>query len=335
MRVGEQLGASYRTAVQVPAHSGVSSVTFCAMGGSAAAGDIAAMVLDDVALPLLTVRGYRLPAHVGEQALVVCLSYSGNTEEALAAYADARARGCRIVAASSGGKLAERAGIDGVPHVQLPGDAPQPRAALGYLTGATLGILVAARVTPGQEDEIEEAVGHVSAQAAGMGPWIPTAMNPAKELAGWVGDRFPVMWGSEGVSQVAAWRWKCAFNENAKVPAFASALPELDHHEVAGWSPGTGERFALVVLREAGEHPSVDARLEATVEQVRGSGMDVRQVQAVGHSPLARALSLMLTGDAASAYHAMARGIDPAPIEAIDRVKARLAGDASWATGAR
>ena len=328
LRVAEQLEWSYRRAIASPLTAGpVDSVAFCAMGGSAAAGDLVEAVLaDTAAVPLRTVRGYRLPGHLGKGSVVVCLSYSGDTEETLAAYAEARARGCSVLVVSSGGELASRAAMDEVPHVKLPGDCPQPRSALGYLAGAALGVLVAADVAPRQEDDVQEAVAHVSAQAAGIAPSVPAASNPAKELAGWLGDRFPVAWGSEGVSQAAAWRWKCAFNENAKVPAFASALPELDHHEVAGWSPGTGERFAVVVLREEGEHPSVDARLDATLDQVRGSGIEVREVRAAGHSPLARALSLMLLGDAASAYHAMARGIDPAPVEAISRVKARATG---------
>jgi glucose/mannose-6-phosphate isomerase len=337
LRVAGQLESSFRVATASGVAAGsVDSVAFCAMGGSAAAGDIAEAALAETApLPIRTLRGYRLPAHLGKGSLVVCLSYSGNTEETLAAYAEARSRGCRVVAVSAAGELASRAAIDGIPHVELAGDCPQPRAALGHLTGAALGVLTAAGVVPGQDVEVQEAVAHVSAQAAGLAPSVPTRSNPAKQLAGWLGERFPVVWGSEGVSGAAAWRWKCAFNENAKIPAFASELPELDHHEVAGWSAGTGERFALIVLREAGEHPSIDARLEATLDQVRRSGIEVREVRALGHSPLARAISLMLLGDVASTYHAMARGIDPAPIEAISKVKARLAREAPWATGTR
>lgn len=332
LNVGEQLGASYASGLGASVPSGAGAVAFCAMGGSAAAADVVTAILSDAArVPVHTFRGYRLPAFVRRGSMVVCVSYSGNTEETLVAYTEARGRGCDVVTVSSGGELASRADADDVPHVGLPADCPQPRAALGHLTGATLGVLVAARVVADQQNEIEEAVPHLIAQAAGMAPSVPAMSNPAKDVATWLGERIPVVWGSEGVSEAAAWRWKCAFNENAKVPAFASALPELDHHEVAGWSAGTGDRFALIVLREPGEHESVAPRLEATLEQVSASGIEVREVHALGHAPLARALSLMLVGDAASAYHAMAAGIDPAPIDAISRVKARLAKEAPWA----
>ena len=37
------------------------------------------------------------------------------------------------------------------------------------------------------------------------------------------------------LAAAAAYRWKCQFNENAELPAFASVLPEADHNEVVGW----------------------------------------------------------------------------------------------------
>jgi hypothetical protein len=81
-----------------------------------------------------------------------------------------------------------------------------------------------------------------------------------------------------------------------------------------------------VVLREPGEHPSVQPRLEATLEEVRGADIEVQEVRVDSPSPLARALALAMIGDVASAYHAVAAGIDPGPIDAIARVKQRLQG---------
>jgi glucose/mannose-6-phosphate isomerase len=299
------------------------------VGGSGAAGDVIATVCADASpVPIGTVRGYTLPAWCQKSDAVACVSYSGNTEEPLSAYAEALRRGCPVVAISSGGELAERARRDGVTLVSVPPDCPQPRAALGYLTGAVLGMLAAAGIVERDQD-VEQAHADLNMAIQELGREITGPRNRAKDIAAWIGDRIPVIWGSEGVSWPAAWRWKCGFNENAKIPAFASALPELDHHEVVGWSKGTGDGFALIVLREPGEHQSVGPRLAATLEQVEASGIGVREVRAEGRSPLARALLLMLIGDAASAYHALSRGIDPAPIEAISAVKARLGGERS------
>jgi glucose/mannose-6-phosphate isomerase len=324
LRTGEQFQTGYRTAEeQVTPVGGAASVTFCAMGGSAAAGDVVAGAYRDrLPVPMSTVRGYRLPAHCGPDDLVVCVSYSGDTEETLSAYGEAIARGCRVIAVCSGGELADRAGADGASAVVVPGGIPQPRAALGALVGATLGAL---RGLVPAEGEVEAAAESVASVAERLAPGMDSVRNPAKGIVTWLGDRIPVVWGSEGVSEAAAFRWKAAFNENAKIPAFASVLPELDHHEVAGWSEGWGAGFRLLVLRHEDEHESVGPRVQATLEAIDGSGLETREVHAPAGPPVAAALTLMMLGDFASTYHALARGIDPAPIEAIARVKARLA----------
>jgi glucose/mannose-6-phosphate isomerase len=324
LRTGEQLLTAYRAAAeQVPPIRSAASVTFCAMGGSATAGDVVVGAYGtSLPFPAGTVRGYRLPAHCGPDDVVVCVSYSGNTEETLATYAEAVARGCRVVAVCSSGELADRAGADGMPAALVPAGIPQPRAALGALVGGVLGAL--RELVPAEN--IEPAAASIASLAERLAPGIDPDRNLAKGIVSWLEDRIPVVWGSEGVTEAAAFRWKAAFNENAKIPAFASVLPELDHHEVAGWSKGWGERFHLVVLRHEDEHETVEARVRATIEAIDGSGLESHhEVHAPAGPPLAAALSLMMLGDCASAYHAMARGIDPAPIEAIARVKARLA----------
>lgn len=321
----EQLASSFRAASQqagIP--PGIRSITFCGMGGSAAAGDVvAAQYKEQLEIPITTVRGYSIPRYCGPDDLVICLSYSGNTEETISAYRQATERGCRVVAVCSGGQLAELAERDGALLSTVPGGMPAPRAALGHLVGAVIGALSSADLE-WVDEVVDGAVGVLQDLAEKLGPDVPSGRNSAKHVADWIEDRVPVIWSSEGPSEPAGWRWKCAFNENAKIPAFASALPELDHHEVVGWSGTWGERFALLVLRHVDEHPSVDGRLQATLEVVGESGLTWHAAHARGTSPLDQVLSLMLIGDAASIYHALEHGIDPTPIEAIDRIKAQM-----------
>lgn len=309
--------------VDLTAPEDIRSVAFCAMGGSAAAGDaIAAAMERRATIPMVTVRDYVLPAFCDERAVVLCLSYSGNTEETVSAFEEAVARGCAVVAVCSGGALAERAAAAGAPLVLLPDDLPQPRAALGSLVGGALGVLGAADVLPSVDQEVGAAAAVLDELAGGLGE---DGSEPVA-VAGWIGERVPVVWSSGAVGAAAAWRWRCAFNENAKVPAFASTLPELDHHEIVGWSAGRGRGFAVVVLRHGDEHPTVPLRLEATLEAVEASGLEHREVRARGGSALAQVLSLMLLGDVASVRHAVSRGVDPAPIPAIAEVKRRIGG---------
>lgn len=322
---GRQLREAYSAArgSAIPFSGEVRGVVICAMGGSAAAGDVAAAAFGDRAgIPIVVLRGYGVPRGYGDEHLVLCVSYSGDTEETVSAFGEARARGCTTVVVCGGGALAAAAGQADLAAVLIPTDAPVPRAGLGSLVGGVLGALVAAGALTGVDQEVEASGAALHRLAQELGPDVQR--NEAKELAEWVGERIPVIWGSEGVSAAAAWRWKTAFNENAEVPAFASALPELDHHEVVGWTAKRGEGFCLLILREPGEHERVQARLDATLEEVADSGLEWREVQARGDTPLARCLSLAMVGDVASAYHALARGIDPASMDALVRIKDRL-----------
>ena len=123
--------------------------------------------------------------------------------------------------------------------VPLPGGF-MPRSALGYITLGAIGVLEAVGLVPPMSADLEEALEELERHDAQCAPGVPTQVNPAKKLATEIGDRVPVIWGAEGIGAVAASRWKAQFNENAKVPAFAASLPELDHNEVVGWSEGHG-----------------------------------------------------------------------------------------------
>jgi glucose/mannose-6-phosphate isomerase len=307
--------------------AGLRSVVVCGMGGSGVAGDLVRSLLGaELPVPLVVVKGYALPGFCGPDTLVVAVSYSGDTEETLAAYGEALARRCRVVAVSAGGELAERAGRDGVPRVALPPDAPVPRAAVGHLTGAVLGVLEAAGVAPAVAPRAERAAVTLEELAARLGPERGTAENEAKSVARWLLGGTPVVWGSEGVGEGPALRWKTQLNENAKVPAFHAVLPELDHNEVEGWSPGAGSGHRVVVLRHPGEHPRVAARVEATLASVRASGLEARAVHAEGETPFEWVLSLVMKGDFASVYLAVARGVDPTPVPVLTGLKERLRG---------
>ena len=324
LRLPEQLVVGYEAGRAAPLPTiAPRSLILCGMGGSAAGGDVVASAFADrLPVPVSSVRGYSVPSWCGPEDLVLCLSFSGETEETISFLEDARARGAAVAVVGSGGRLADLAGRRGL--VRIPADAPMPRAGLGLLAGGALGALVTTGLLPDADAEVKEA----SEVLAGLAEELAEAggENEAIDVARAVGsEHVPVVWGSEGIAEPAAFRWKAAFNENAKIPAFSSALPELNHHEIAGWSEGRGHGFLVLALRHPREHPTVRARLEATFEVIEESGIGWREAQARGQTPLCHSLSLILLGDVASSYHALARGVDPGPIAAIDRLKGRLA----------
>lgn len=310
----------------LPRADGLAGIAFCGMGGSAVAGDVLrTLYVDRVPLPVQVVRAPSLPASCGPDTLVIASSYSGNTAETLGCFDEAVRRGCRVAAVTSGGALAERAAELGIARVAVP-TGFQPRAALGWLSLGVLGALEAMGAIPSLADDLEEATAELASLAASLGPDGPTADHQAKRIALAASDRVPVVWGAEGIGSVAAMRWKTQFNENAKVPAFSSSMSELDHNEIVGWSAGLGERFLVVALRHEGEHPELVPRFPLSLDIARASGAQVEEVWALGRSPLARLLTLVTVGDFVSVYLAIVRGVDPTPVEVVERLKRALSG---------
>jgi len=322
IREGYALG---RAVDAPPSIDGVRCVTYLGMGGSAVAGDVLrAAFRGGLHVPVEVNRHRELPAHVGPDTLVVACSYSGDTSETLAAFEAAADRRARLLVVTSGGTLEARARETAASVVRVPGGG-QPRGALGHLTFAMLGALEVAGLLPALGDEVDETVSTLEAVFSEMGPDVPAPGNAAKDLAAWIGDRVAVIWGAEGLGAVAAMRWKTQLNENGKIPAWHSAMSELDHNEVVGWVPPYGERHAIVALRQPGEHPEMAARFALSAPIAEASGAMVREVMARGDGPLARLFSLIVVGDLVSCFVGLRRGRDPTPVDVLVRLKAALA----------
>ncbi|WP_037494785.1 bifunctional phosphoglucose/phosphomannose isomerase [Solirubrobacter soli] len=298
-------------------------VIVAGMGGSASGGRLAVGALGSrLVRPLVVADGYALPAWAGPSTLVFASSYSGNTEETLSAYEDAAARGCPRLVASTGGALVARAREDGVPVVPIPGGF-QPRAAIGYALVGALEAAALGGAAPSVRSEIEAAWALAAELTEEWGPDAPED-SEAKSIARSLHGTVPVIAGAE-LAGAAAYRWKCQFNENSALPAFASVLPEADHNEVVGWdaAPSLGS-FSYVSLEDPGAHPRNALRAELTAEIAAAGCSPVVRVQARGETPVERIVSLVLLGDLVSIYAAVLRSADPVDIPGIDRVKAAL-----------
>lgn len=308
----------------LPDLADVRNVVFCGMGGSAVAGDVLRSVFRDrLGVPVEVNRSPELPEHAGPHSLVVVSSYSGNTAETLGSFREATKRGCRAIVVTSGGTVADEAEEAGVPVVHVPGGF-QPRAALGWLAFTALGALEAAGLLPPLAEDVAEAAGEVEVRTESCGPGTPTGDNPAKRLAAGIGHRVPVVWAAEGIGSAAAARWKTQFNENGKVPAWWASMSELDHNEVVGWTEPFGSAHSVIALRHDAEDPEIAARFPLSLQIAADAGADTHEVWATGRSALARLMSLIALGDFTSAYVAIRKGVDPTPVDVIQRLKAAL-----------
>lgn len=299
------------------------AVVVLGMGGSAIAGDLLQGLCHERApFPVQVVRGYTPPGWVDPETLAVASSYSGQTEETLAAFDAARARGTRALVLTSGGGLGERATREGLPWVRMPPGLP-PRAALGFLLVPLVVLLEEAGADLGGPAAREEAVRVLTGLGRELAPEVPTIENPAKQLALGLAGRLPAVYGTD-VTGPVAYRWRTQLEENAKVLGLSGVLPEMNHNAIEAWGAGAGASRAVVVLRDAGEHPRV-ARRAALTRVILAAQAPVTEVWARGEGRLARLLSLVLHGDWTSYYLAVLLGVDPWAIETLDGFKRRMA----------
>jgi glucose/mannose-6-phosphate isomerase len=221
------------------------------MGGSAIGGEFAgALLADDLKVPLVVHRDYGLPGYVGRDSLVIASSFSGNTEETLSGFDEAKKRGAKILAITTGGRLADEAKTLRLPLVTF-GYHAQPRAALGYSLTLVLGTLGKLGFARDMGAEIEQALVDVNKLEERVHEAAKT--NEAKKMALDLVGRIPVVYGA-GVMGVMARRVKDQWNENAKNWAHYDVMSELNHNAVVGfpYPPIARDAHVVLLLRSTG-----------------------------------------------------------------------------------
>lgn len=329
------------------------SVVVTGMGGSAISGDVLAAVCGvGCPVPLVTVRGYQLPGWVGATDLVIAVSCSGSTEETLAVAVEAVRRGSRLLCVGAeGSALADIAAQAGAPFVPVK-SVGQPRATLW---GLTVPLILAARaigIVDVADDVLEAAAKRLEEISHRCRPSSESFINPGKQLAAELAGAVPMVWGTSPLAGVAAYRLACQLNENAKYPCVYGTLPEANHNQVVAFDgPFAGSfagastqhdtddffrdrvddvddgesRLHLIVLRDIEEHPQVARRRAVSVELARARGIALTELVAEGTHPLERIATLIALADYTTVYLAIALGVDPTPVAAIQDLKARIA----------
>jgi glucose/mannose-6-phosphate isomerase len=307
-----------------PAFGDVRSVLLAGMGGSAIGGDLAASLLaGEMRVPMSVHRDYGLPAYVGRDSLVIASSYSGNTEETLSSLEEARKRGAKIVAITTGGRLAELAQAGGHPLVTFA-YAARPRATLGYSLTLVLGVLSRVGLARDLSADIDAALADVARLQERVHEGART--NDAKKLAVALAGKVVFVYGA-GAMGVMARRVKGQWNENAKNWAAFDVLPELDHNAVVGFPepPIAKQAVAVLILRSSQDLGRHRVRWEVTKELLDRAGIEHHSLELPGANPLSEVLQMTYFTDHVSFYVALLNGADPSPNTSIDLLKDRLA----------
>lgn len=323
-RQARQIGEAFNLKINP---NNVKNLLFAGMGGSAIGGDLIIACLNtELKIPALVNRNYFLPNFVDRSSLVIVSSFSGNTEESLSCYEDARVKGAQIICITSGGKLAQKANQDGVPFITIPGGTP-PRTALGYLSIPLLVLLSQSGFANVNSDDFDETE-KLLVQKAKL--YAPEAQeNDALNLANQLKNKIPILYSSTDFLSVVGVRWKGQFSENAKVLAFCNVFPELNHNEIVGWErlPNILTNFQIIYFRDQEDYSRNQKRMRITQGILEKVTSPIIELSTEGNSRLARLFSLIYLGDWVSFYLAALNGIDPTPIEKIQILKNKLSSE--------
>jgi glucose/mannose-6-phosphate isomerase len=320
--------AQCRTAVTIRVHRAPAIkrprvVVIAAMGGSAAAGDlVAACAAERVEVPIVVHRGYGLPSVAWDDALVLAVSYSGDTAEVLSAVETTRARRLPLVVVTAGGRLSRLAADRTVAAALVP-PALQPRLALGYLFFPMVRALRQVDVEITSPEDVEEALAVLEALGRELTPDRPAADNEAKRIALAIGERWPAVYGGPMTGGIA-YRWKTDVEENAKRFALAGVLPEMNHNTIEAWRAPGARDVHLILLRDGGEEGEIRRRFALLAELASGVAGGVTECWPRGRGVLARLLSLTYLGQWTSYYLAVLRGVDPWTVPQLEALKRRL-----------
>jgi len=287
----------------------VTSIVICGMGGSAIGGDLLKTYCSNTKLPVFVNRDYKVPEFVDNYTLVFAVSYSGNTEETLSAFYDAKKKNAQIIAVTSGGELAKEAGK----VIKIPSGL-QPRAALGYLFFPMMGVLYNSNLIDVKNTDLNEMVSLLKQKEE--------IKEKAQEIAKKIQGKIPIIYSSELLKAVA-YRWQTQINENAKYPCYHSAFSEMNHNEINAFRAMGRSKFLAILLKDEKDNSKIKRRMEVC-KQIMEKNVDVEEVKVKGSSLLARMFYTIYLGDYTSYYLALRERVDPTPVEVIEWLKKQL-----------
>lgn len=294
------------------------NIIICGMGGSALPGDILVTLRP---LDVFSYKSYRLPPQAGNESLIICISYSGDTEETLSSFNTARSRNLPLISITTGGKLEKLSKKYDVPLVKIPGPLIPPRLALGEMTASLVQLLVNHHILgPGISKEILKIKAFLESEKP---------ENQGKKLAEKIFGKIPIIYASRRFREIG-WIWKNGLNETAKVLAICNYFPELNHNETVGfWKINEmqipNEKLYVIILRDPEDsHPRILKQMEIAKDLIEEEGIKVEFIDMKGKTMLEKIFSTVILGFWTAYWLALEYKVDPTPIKAIEEFKRRM-----------
>jgi glucose/mannose-6-phosphate isomerase len=307
IELGENI--SIKTTFSVP----IQNIVVSGMGGSGIGGDLLSELLsENLAVPIISNRGYNLPFYVGETSLLVLSSYSGNTEETLSVGQQAIARGIKPICITSGGALAEMANQNNWDLILIPSGRP-PRASLGYSCIQLFYVLFKLNLI-----DISFKAKLLAASDL-MESTQVEVMQKAESLTKLLQDKIIIAFSEDKLSSVAL-RFKQQVNENSKAHLWVNALPEMNHNELVAWRE-RNEDLAVVYLVTKDMNTRVRERMAFNRPVIEKVTPHIFEIEAKGEDTYQEHFYLIHLTDWISYYLGVAKGYDPMEIDVLIALK--------------
>lgn len=292
------------------------NILVCGLGGSGIGGTIVQKLLEkELTIPFLTNKGYHIPAFVDHNSLVICCSYSGNTEETLAMYDQAKEKGAEVAVVCSGGKFQEIASRDKLNHIVIPGGLP-PRAAFGLALPQLFFVLEKyGLISNSFISDFTSSIQLLDSQEEGI-------RKEGKDIANHLSDKVGVLYAESRWEGMLV-RFRQQINENSKNLAWHHVIPELNHNELVGWRNKT-DKLAVVLFRDKDDYYRNQKRFDYTKKVVQPYTPHFKEVHSKGASFIEKTLYFIHLGDWASFYLADQKGTDSVEVDIITGLKNML-----------
>ncbi len=304
----------------------IRDIVVAGMGGSAFGGRVirSAFLDDKLSAPLDIAHRYELPNYADEKTLVICTSYSGNTEETVAIYKEAKSRGCPIICVSSDGKLAELSKIDNVPcYIFNPKDNPSkaPRTALGYNIGAVIGILSKLDLLDFSQKDADETYKYMESFIKLIEDDDRMPRQVAQKFLG----RIPVFVSAEHLIS-ASHIWRNFLNETSKHVGFVQEIPEMNHHFLDGllYPKKNKDDLLFIYINSSLYSKQNKKRMKATRDVTRKYGISDISISLGANDKFNEIWELLIIGCTAAFHLAKIHGVNPSSNEMVDLLKSKL-----------
>ncbi|MDO8669473.1 MAG: SIS domain-containing protein [Candidatus Buchananbacteria bacterium] len=311
-------------------YSHFQNIVVCGMGGSNLATELARSIYSrDIKIPFVLVRDYHLPQFVNSQTLAIISSYSGNTEETLSCFKEAREKKAKIFCLASGGKLITGAKKHNIPYYQINkkyNPSHQPRYGLGLQLGAILSLLNRVKIIKVSSKEIEQSCEYLSILNQSLTAKVDSANNFAKKLAAEFEGQLPILVAADFLSanvHILANQ----INESAKNIIQYYKIPELNHHLLEGLKMPTAisSKIKFLFLNSNLYSAIISRRFYVTEKVLKNQKIKFIDYSVSSDSKLLTALEVLLLGSWVSYYLTILNQQNPTSIPWVNFFKKELA----------